>query len=53
MVILNTTYLGRANIYTKLGMTITVHNVLKNNNNFKEHQIRRYLKYGQTIKKKS
>ena len=28
---LNTAYLGRAHIYTKLGMTITVHNVLKNN----------------------
>ena len=25
-------------IYTKLGMTLTVHNVLKDNNNFKEHQ---------------
>ena len=43
---LNTAYLGRADIYTKLGMTITVHNVLKNNKNSKEHQIRRYLKYG-------
>ena len=25
-------------IYTKLGMTMNVHNVLKNSNKFKEHQ---------------
>ena len=25
--------------YTKLGMTISVHSVLKNSNKFKEHQI--------------
>ena len=31
-------------------MTITVHNVLKNNNNFKEHQFIKYFICGQTIK---
>ena len=30
-------------LYTKLGMTITVHNVLKNDNNYKEHQIKKKL----------
>ena len=49
---LNTAYLGRADIYTKLGMTITVHNVLKNNKNFKEHQIRSYLNMVKTIKQR-
>ena len=29
--------------YTKLGMTMNVHNVLKNNNKFKEHQIYKIL----------
>ena len=37
MVILNATYLGSATLY-KTRHDISEHNVLKNSNNFKEHQ---------------
>ena len=44
---LNTTYLGSATLCTKLGTTMNKHNVLKNNNNLKEHQFIKYFICGQ------